>query len=103
MRRETVLAQLRADEGEFVSGELLSRRLGLSRAAIWKIITALRKDGYEIEARTGLGYRLTSAPDVLTEEELRSLLGETAVVGRNLRWAWAGSWTPPMSTPSRLP
>ncbi len=41
--------------------------------------------GYEIEARTGLGYRLASAPDALTEPEIRSFLGRTAVVGRELR------------------
>ncbi|MBD5148052.1 MAG: biotin--[acetyl-CoA-carboxylase] ligase [Oscillibacter sp.] len=84
MSRETVLALLRVGEGEFVSGENLSRRLGLSRAAIWKAVDALRRDGYNIEARTGLGYRLVAAPDVLTGEEVRSLLGETAVVGKEL-------------------
>ena len=41
--------------------------------------------GYEIEARTGLGYRLTAAPDVLTEAEIRSFLGPTRLVGRELR------------------
>lgn len=85
MSRETVLALLRAGEGDFVSGEALSRRLGLSRAAIWKAVAALRRDGYDIEARTGLGYRLLTAPDVLTEAEIRSMLGKTKVVGRELR------------------
>ena len=84
MSRETVLALLRLEEGGFVSGEHLSRRLGLSRAAVWKAVDALRRDGYDIEARTGLGYRLMAAPDVLTEEELRSLLGKTETVGRKL-------------------
>lgn len=84
MSREDVLALLRSQEG-FLSGEDLSRRLGLSRAAVWKAVDALRRDGYEIEARTGLGYRLTAAPDALTEPEIRSFLGETAVVGRALR------------------
>ena len=84
MSRETVLALLRLEEGGFVSGEHLSRRLGLSRAAVWKAVDALRRDGYDIEAHTGLGYRLMAAPDVLTEEELRSLLGKTETVGRKL-------------------
>lgn len=82
--REAVLSLLRGEEG-FLSGQELSRRLGLSRAAVWKAVDALRAEGYEIEARTGLGYRLASAPDVLTEAEIRSFLGETAVVGRELR------------------
>lgn len=82
--RDAVLSLLREEEG-FLSGEALSRRLGLSRAAVWKAVDALRSAGYEIEARTGLGYRLASAPDVLTEAELRGFLGPTAVVGRELR------------------
>lgn len=82
--REDVLALLREEEG-FLSGQELSRRLGLSRAAVWKAVEALRREGYEIEARTGRGYRLSAAPDALTEPEIRSFLGETAVVGRELR------------------
>ena len=84
MSRDDVLTLLRQEEG-FLSGEALSRRLGLSRAAVWKAVDALRREGYEIEARTGLGYRLASAPDALTEAEIRSFLGRTAVVGRELR------------------
>lgn len=82
--REDVLSLL-GREGAFLSGQELSRRLGLSRAAVWKAVEALRREGYEIEARTGLGYRLTAAPDALTEPEIRSFLGRTAVVGRELR------------------
>ena len=55
MSRDTVLALLRASGGAFLSGEELSRRLGLSRTAVWKAVDALRKDGYDIEARTGMG------------------------------------------------
>ena len=85
MSRDTVLALLRASEGAFLSGEELSRRLGLSRTAIWKAVDALRKDGYDIEARTSMGYRLVATPDALTEAEIRPLLQPTAFVGRELR------------------
>ena len=85
MSRETVLALLRAGEGTYLSGEELSRRLGLSRTAVWKAVDALRREGYVIEARAGLGYRLAETPDALTEPEIRSFLGETAAVGRELR------------------
>ena len=82
--REEVLSLLRGEEG-FLSGQDLSRRLGLTRAAVWKAVDALRGEGYEIEARTGLGYRLLAAPDLMTEAEIRSFLAETRVVGRELR------------------
>ena len=55
MSRRTVLELLRGGQGAFLSGEELSRRLGLSRAAVWKAVDALRREGYVIEARTGLG------------------------------------------------
>lgn len=85
MSRKTVLALLRAQGEEFLSGEEISGRLGLSRTAVWKAVDALRREGYEIEARAGLGYRLTGTPDALTEPEIRSFLEETAVVGRELQ------------------
>lgn len=83
MSRERVLTCLR-ECGDYVSGEALSRRLGLSRAAVWKAVDALRKEGYVIEARTGLGYRLAGTPDALTEPEIRSRLGAAITVGRDL-------------------
>ena len=72
MSRQAVLQALRSREGGYLSGEELSRQLGLSRTAIWKAVDALRKDGYQIEARTGLGYRLSAVPDALTVEEIRN-------------------------------
>ena len=95
MSRQDVLALLREQEGAFVSGEEISHRLGLSRAAIWKAVDALRREGYTVEARTGRGYRLLDAPDVLTEPEIRRFLGETARVGRT--WCVWQRWTPPIS------
>ena len=85
MSRDTVLSFLRSHGETYLSGEELSRSLGLSRTAVWKAVDALRKEGYTIEARTGLGYRLVGTPDALTEPEIRSFLGATAVVGRELR------------------
>ena len=83
MSREKVLQLLRAQEG-YLSGEALSKELSLSRAAVWKAVESLRKDGYDIEARTGLGYRLASVPDALTEREIRLYYGEGRVLGREI-------------------
>ncbi|MEO6967995.1 MAG: biotin--[acetyl-CoA-carboxylase] ligase [Rhodanobacteraceae bacterium] len=41
-----------------VSGSQLATHLGVSRAAVWKQIEALRASGLPIEARAGRGYRL---------------------------------------------
>lgn len=81
MSREALLEYLEGSREGYVSGEKLSRDLLVTRAAVWKGIEALRKEGYEIEARQGLGYRLLFAPEVLTEREIKSRLGSVETVG----------------------
>ena len=81
MGKETVLALLLREKGRFVSGEAISAELGITRAAIWKSISALRAQGYEIEAVPGRGYCLKALPDVLNEQTVRSFLGGVQVVG----------------------
>ena len=84
MSKETVLKLLQSNGGSYVSGERVSRELGITRAAVWKAVSALRRDGYAIEARKSQGYRLTEAPDRLSETEIRAKLGTTKLVGRKL-------------------
>lgn len=74
-----ILALLR-ESGEFVSGQELCSRFGVTRAAVWKAIGQLRKEGYEIEAVQNRGYKLVAA-EVYGENELRS----------RIRTAWAGA------------
>ena len=84
MGKETVLALLLRERGHFVSGEVVSAELGITRAAIWKSISALRAQGYVIDAVTGRGYCLKSLPDTLTEQTVRSYLGPVETVGRRI-------------------
>lgn len=82
MRRPTVLSLLMSG-AHAISGEELSRKLGVSRAAVWKEIQVLRKLGYRIDAAPHTGYRLTSAPDRLIADELHALL-KTRIVGSSV-------------------
>jgi BirA family biotin operon repressor/biotin-[acetyl-CoA-carboxylase] ligase len=66
---EQILVWLRAADGP-VSGAELARRLGCSRAAVWKHVAALRRAGYAIAARRAAGYQLTGVPDRLGPAEL---------------------------------
>lgn len=68
-----------------ISGAELSKRIGISRAAIWARIEDLRKLGYDIEAGPHLGYRLLSTPDVLHADDLVARLGRTRAIGRDIR------------------
>jgi BirA family biotin operon repressor/biotin-[acetyl-CoA-carboxylase] ligase len=71
---EMVLAFLAEAGNDFVSGEAMSGKLGLSRAAVWKHVNALRGQGYRIEAVSARGYRLTAIPDRLGALEIGPLL-----------------------------
>ena len=84
MLRDEILALLRAAEGGYCSGEAMSETLGVSRAAVWKGVTALREDGYQISSAPRRGYRLESSPDRLDPAVLAALLPPDQVVGRNL-------------------
>jgi len=79
---ERIVAWLRASTAP-LSGEELARRLGCSRAAVWKQIGALRRLGYRIEARRAHGYVLAGAPDRLGPAELEPHL---AGRWRDIRW-----------------
>lgn len=68
------MAALREENG-YVSGQMLSERLGVSRMTISKAVAALREQGYEIEAAPRRGYRFLCAPDLLSAAEIRAALG----------------------------
>ncbi len=59
-----LLSRLRSAQGEFVSGEKLSRTQKISRTALWKKINSLRELGYRIEGHHSKGYRLDLSPDI---------------------------------------
>ena len=81
--QELILGFLAEAGDDFTSGEVLSNKLGLSRAAVWKNVESLRGKGYVIEAVPAKGYRLVEIPDRLTELELGPLLS-THDFGRTL-------------------
>jgi len=58
-------------EKEYVSGEVLAQKLGISRVAVWKKIQRLKNMGYEIIADQNLGYCLISRPDLLLPQEIQ--------------------------------
>ncbi len=81
MRTEILTMLRQADD--YVSGQELCERFGVSRTAIWKVINGLKEQGYEIESQTNKGYRLKAAPDILSESEIASRM-TTKWLGRNV-------------------
>lgn len=58
--------------GEPLSGERLAEQAGVTRAAIWKQIQALRSRGVPIEARGAAGYRLPWPLQMLDAKRIRA-------------------------------
>ncbi|MEQ7049402.1 biotin--[acetyl-CoA-carboxylase] ligase [Paenibacillus alvei] len=81
---DQLLAWFKEHPGEFISGEEISRRLEISRTAVWKQINRLRSKGYEFEAVPKMGYRLVQMPTQLDELSLLAKL-KTSKLGHQLR------------------
>jgi BirA family biotin operon repressor/biotin-[acetyl-CoA-carboxylase] ligase len=69
--RQAILARLAASRAP-VSGDRLAGELGISRAAVWKHIEALRRQGLDIASYSGQGYVLQS--DVLHQAVIETRL-----------------------------
>ena len=60
--------------GEALSGSRLAAEAGITRAAIWKQIEALRQRGVPIESAGAAGYRLPWPTQMLEEQAIRTAL-----------------------------
>lgn len=65
-----VLEMLEKARGRYFSGEEIACALGVSRAAVWKAVQALRSDGYPILAVRNRGYALGGEADVVTRQSI---------------------------------
>jgi BirA family biotin operon repressor/biotin-[acetyl-CoA-carboxylase] ligase len=75
-----ILEILYNNKGNFVSSEYLCSITQISRIAIWQHIKKLQKLGYIIEAKRGVGYKLTQNPhDLLNLYEIEKLKHTTVV------------------------
>lgn len=81
MIKEEILKVLRESE-DYVSGQELCEKFGVSRTAVWKAVTKLKEEGYEIDSISNRGYLLKTLADVVTEAEIGSRL-TTKVMGKH--------------------
>ena len=80
---KTKILQILRQSEDYISGQELCENLGVSRTAVWKSIKQLREKGYEIEAVQNRGYRLAGVPDVMSQQEIESLI-RTKWLGHNI-------------------
>ena len=66
--KSEIIEVLLENMGHPVSGETLSKKLGVSRAAVWKHMKKLKEEGCNISAINNRGYTLLSMPDSIHPE-----------------------------------
>jgi len=81
--RNKLIRLLAKEKDNFISGQDLSDELNISRSAIWKHMNELKKDGYQIEAQSNKGYRITGFPEKISENTLKWGL-ETKWAGKEI-------------------
>ncbi len=75
MQAQDLLAALA--DGDTVSGSLLAERAGVTRAAIWKQIEALRSRGMPVESRGTAGYCLPWPVQLLAQPTIQENLSSS--------------------------
>ena len=83
-RGEEVLILLKDTDG-FISGEKIASQLNITRTAVWKQISRLRKEGFQIDAHPRLGYSLVLCPDRLLPSEIRDGI-KTSLIGSEISY-----------------
>ena len=109
-RADAERALLRRLAAGAVSGDRLATELGLTRAAVWKRIDALRQAGIDIDAQPGRGYALARPLDLLKADAILLALPPDARAGLNaLEVQWQTESTnsallaqPPPATGARV-
>ena len=83
--RMTIVEMLKSAGGDFISGESIAGKLGVSRTAVWKHIQKLRQNGYQILSSERCGYKLKDAPDLLLPSEIQIGLS-TEIIGKKMEY-----------------
>ncbi|MDR3348238.1 MAG: biotin--[acetyl-CoA-carboxylase] ligase [Acidaminococcales bacterium] len=81
--RDAIINILREHIGTPLSGEKISKKLLVSRTAVWKHIQRLKQAGYDIQAVNKKGYILYSPPDLVLPGEIAACL-DTRWLGRRI-------------------
>ena len=77
-----ILDILKNTEG-YISGEEIGEKLGVSRTAVWKAISKLKKEGYNIEAVNNRGYHIIDDVDIINEKEIQDAI-HTEILGKKI-------------------
>ena len=71
--KDSVLSELMKSPGNAVSGAELARDLKVTRNAVWKAVSSLKNDGYNILS-TAKGYALRGECDIINKQRSVNIL-----------------------------
>ncbi|MCI9079750.1 MAG: biotin--[acetyl-CoA-carboxylase] ligase [Lachnospiraceae bacterium] len=77
--KSEILRTLREAGDNFVSGQALCAKAGVTRQAVWKNIAWLRENGFVIESVSNKGYKLVSSPPLIYAADIESRLSRTSI------------------------
>jgi BirA family biotin operon repressor/biotin-[acetyl-CoA-carboxylase] ligase len=79
-----ILRELLAREPDFLSGNTLAKKLGMSRVSVWLHMEKLRAQGFTFEAAHARGYRIAQRPEGLhlglIQAHLKGRRGDVPIV-----------------------
>jgi len=85
MDRIRELLQFLREKKDYISGDYIAGKMGLSRTAVWKYVNQLGEMGYSIRKSKGKGYILAKGPDRLYPWEIERYL-DTRYMGRRITY-----------------
>lgn len=65
---------------DYISGEFIAEKYDKSRAAVWKAVKSLTKEGYSIDAVTNKGYKLFEDKNITSAQSIKSKMKTSADV-----------------------
>ena len=80
--KDSVLEMLEKNRGHFVSSKDMISENDVSRNAIWKAVNELKKAGYDIDAVTNKGYRLSADSDVISIPSISSYMNDKGIADK---------------------
>lgn len=107
--RTELLKLLTENTGVYLSGQKIGEELQVSRNAIWKAMQQLRDEGYHIESKPSVGYRLKTRSNILTEASITGdlrypcalhvfdIVDSTNNVAKEMPSEISRLWLPPIS------
>ena len=64
------MLQFLREKNDYISGDYIADKTGISRTAVWKYVNHLEEMGYTVSKSKGKGYNLLKGPDKLYPWEI---------------------------------